>query len=87
MDGGNDDVELGVGVGDHGEEDGMGPQESGVTNLEQEVDNWDENAVDNWDTEDGPEPSGHQAAPPSYNEDHKASADHAVGDGAAKRAD
>lgn len=68
MDGGEEDVELGVGVGSSREEDGLGPQESGVTNLEQEVDNWDENAVDNWDTEDGPEPTEHQSAPPSYHE-------------------
>lgn len=56
-DGGNpDDVELGV-TGRHHDDDedddGLGPQETGVTSLEQEVDNWDENAVDNWDTEDG----------------------------------
>lgn len=75
MEGGADDVELGVGVGGHSrDEDGLGPQESGVTNLEQEVDNWDENAVDNWDTEDGPEPPQHHGAPPSYQEDRKASA-------------
>ncbi|PIG80103.1 VanZ domain protein [Aspergillus arachidicola] len=57
-----DDVELGVGPGhsetDH-EQEGLGPQETGVTNLEREVDNWDENAVDNWDSDDGAdEPSG-----------------------------
>ncbi|KAL3475024.1 hypothetical protein BJX99DRAFT_230396 [Aspergillus californicus] len=53
--GGEDDVELGMG---HGHRDGdLGPQESGVTNLEREVDNWDENAVDNWDDEDGNDPS------------------------------
>ncbi|KAK1145561.1 hypothetical protein N8T08_004119 [Aspergillus melleus] len=48
-DGAGDDIELG-----HPREhdDGLGPQESGVTTLEQEVDNWDENAVDNWDAED-----------------------------------
>lgn len=50
-----DDVELGVTGRHHGDEDDddLGPQENGVTSLEQEVDNWDENAVDNWDTEDG----------------------------------
>lgn len=77
MEGGTDDVELGVGAGAGGHthvEDGLGPQESGVTNLEQELDNWDENAVDNWDTEDGPEPPQHQAAPPSYQEGRKPSA-------------
>lgn len=54
------DIELGEGV--------MGAQETGVTaepsngsntkkslTLEQEVDNWDENAPDDWDTE---EPNG-----------------------------
>ncbi|KAJ5439768.1 uncharacterized protein N7458_010766 [Penicillium daleae] len=81
VDGGEEDIELGVGVGDSREEDGLGPQESGVTNLEQEVDNWDENAVDNWDTEDGPEPTEHQAAPPSYHESQPA------GEGATKRTD
>lgn len=57
-----DDVELGVNPasssvsGDGGGY--LGPQESGTTttanvgSLEQEVDNWDENAVDNWDDED-----------------------------------
>ena len=69
VDGETDDVELGVGVGGHATEEGLGPQESGVMNLEQEVDNWDENAVDNWDTEDGLEPLEPQAAPPSYQED------------------
>lgn len=53
-DGAADDIELGH-PREHG--DGLGPQESGVTTLEQEVDNWDENAVDNWDTEDGVEES------------------------------
>ncbi|KAL1857833.1 hypothetical protein Plec18167_001765 [Paecilomyces lecythidis] len=53
-DGAGDDVELGVTPGTSGEEEHLGPQETGVTTLEQEVDNWDENAVDDWDTEDGP---------------------------------
>lgn len=91
MEGGADDVELGVGLGGHSrEDDGVGPQESGVMNLEREVDNWDENAVDNWDTEDGPEPPENQAAPPSYSEDSKASGaspDQAIPDAAGKRAD
>ncbi|PYH41339.1 VanZ family protein [Aspergillus saccharolyticus JOP 1030-1] len=52
---GGDDVELGFAGDHHEDEDGLGPQETGVLNLEQEVDNWDENAVDNWDTEDGPD--------------------------------
>ncbi|KAI9929070.1 hypothetical protein ASPWEDRAFT_106129 [Aspergillus wentii DTO 134E9] len=51
-----EDVELGDRSGltreDEHEDGGLGPQESGVMSLEQEVDNWDENAVDNWDTED-----------------------------------
>ncbi|PGH19336.1 hypothetical protein AJ80_03976 [Polytolypa hystricis UAMH7299] len=61
---GSEDVELGISTGDvigardDDEEDGegqravgLGPQESGVISLEQEVDNWDENAVDDedWD--------------------------------------
>jgi len=56
-DGAEDDVELGIGTGDHGAPDGtaLGSQETGVMTLEQEVENWDENAVDNWDTEDGPD--------------------------------
>ncbi|KAJ5104120.1 hypothetical protein N7532_004649 [Penicillium argentinense] len=81
MDGADDDVELGTGVGGHSrEEEGMGPQESGVTNLEQEVDNWDENAVDNWDTEDGAEPP--ETAPPSYREH-----EHVAEEGTGKRND
>lgn len=63
-DGGADDVELGVGLS-RGEE-GLGPQESGVMSLEQELDNWDENAVDNWDTDEGPGPSERSSSPPSY---------------------
>ncbi|EAS32775.3 VanZ domain-containing protein [Coccidioides immitis RS] len=50
---GGDDIELGVNS-THDTE--LGTQETGVTTtrtLEQEVDNWDENAVDNWDEEDG----------------------------------
>jgi hypothetical protein len=56
-DGAEDDVELGIGTGDHDAHDGtaLGAQETGVMTLEQEVENWDENAVDNWDTEDGPD--------------------------------
>ncbi|OKL60551.1 hypothetical protein UA08_04067 [Talaromyces atroroseus] len=59
--GNSDDIELGLSANgaNHGHDnDSMGPQETGVvaTNLEQEVDNWDENAVDSWDTEDGPGP-------------------------------
>ncbi|EFQ98128.1 hypothetical protein MGYG_01166 [Nannizzia gypsea CBS 118893] len=49
-----EDVELGLA-------NGTGEQETGVTNaqsLEDEVDNWDENAEDNWDTADDIEGSG-----------------------------
>lgn len=49
---GGEDVELGITSGDA--DGSLGPQENGVTNarsLEEEVDNWDENAVDNWDEE------------------------------------
>ena len=92
MEGGADDVELGVGTGGHAsrDEDGLGPQESGVMNLEQEVDNWDENAVDNWDTEDSPEPSEPSMAPPGYQEDRKPSANSngpAASDAVGKRSD
>ncbi|KAH8692691.1 putative VanZ domain protein [Talaromyces proteolyticus] len=52
--GAEDDIELGL---SGNENHGIGPQETGVTSLEQEVDNWDENAVDSWDTEDGPGPA------------------------------
>ncbi|KAL2842340.1 hypothetical protein BJY01DRAFT_216571 [Aspergillus pseudoustus] len=69
---GGDDVELGMGPG-HREEDGLGAQESGVMNLEQEVDNWDENAVDNWDTEDGDDPSILTGATAVDRDDPKAS--------------
>lgn len=52
-----DDVELG-GIRGGDDDEHLEGQETGVTtrSLEQEVDNWDENAVDNWDTEDGPGP-------------------------------
>ncbi|CAI7635621.1 unnamed protein product [Penicillium glandicola] len=63
-----EDVELG-GIAGNSRRDSevMGPQESGVMSFEQEVDNWDENAVETWDTE---EPTGPErdAAPPSYHE-------------------
>ncbi|RYP75620.1 hypothetical protein DL771_002320 [Monosporascus sp. 5C6A] len=44
------ELELGEGVG-HQEEGLMGGVE-GTTTLEEEVDNWDENAVDPWDEDD-----------------------------------
>ncbi|EZF33279.1 VanZ domain-containing protein [Trichophyton interdigitale] len=49
-----EDVELGLA-------NGTSEQETGVTNaqsLEEEVDNWDENAEDNWDAADDVEDSG-----------------------------
>lgn len=69
--GGEGDVELGMGSG-HRDEQGLEPQESGVMNLEQEVDNWDENAVDNWDEEDGDEPSPAHKAPAAERKDQNA---------------
>jgi hypothetical protein len=88
---GGEDVELGTGMGNHSEhdDDGLGPQESGVMSLERELDQWDENAVDNWDTEDGPGPSEPSSSPPSYQEDRKANAASGgpVGEPAGKRSD
>ncbi|KAL5357877.1 hypothetical protein BJX96DRAFT_29304 [Aspergillus floccosus] len=75
------DVELGLRRGDShdGAAEGLGPQESGVMTLEQEVDNWDENAVDNWDTEDGVDGPDSTApsrtSPPSAVEDTKKRSD------------
>ncbi|KAL4953846.1 hypothetical protein BDW69DRAFT_184103 [Aspergillus filifer] len=66
---GDGDVELGMGPG-HRDEDGLEPQESGVMNLEQEVDNWDENAVDNWDEEDDDQ-TGHLNKQAADSGDHK----------------
>lgn len=67
---GEDDVELGVGpgAGTVG-----GEQESGVISgvsqsrsLEDEVDNWDENAVDEaWDEDEGSGNAGGKMTPPS----------------------
>ena len=51
---GEGDLELGEGVGrvgDDGHEEGVGPAASST--LEEEVDNWDENAADDWDEDDG----------------------------------
>jgi len=59
LDGAGDDVELGVSAAEG--EGEPNPQESGVTatrSLEQEVDNWDENAVDNWDEEGDEDQTG-----------------------------
>ncbi|EAU35072.1 conserved hypothetical protein [Aspergillus terreus NIH2624] len=75
------DVELGLRRGDSqdGVAEGLGPQESGVMTLEQEVDNWDENAVDNWDTEDGVDGPDSTApsrtSPPAAVEDTKKRSD------------
>ncbi|KAL4906030.1 hypothetical protein BDW74DRAFT_177059 [Aspergillus multicolor] len=68
--GGDDDVELGMSPG-HREGEGLEPQENGVIDLEQEVDNWDENVVDNWDTEDGDDPSTALTGATSGDKDHK----------------
>ncbi|EYE94616.1 VanZ family protein [Aspergillus ruber CBS 135680] len=59
--GDGEDVELGVTGHGRDEESGLGPQENGVMSLEQEVDNWDENAVDNWDEEDRLDENGNDA--------------------------
>ncbi|KAK4444993.1 hypothetical protein QBC34DRAFT_168949 [Podospora aff. communis PSN243] len=57
--GGEEDLELGestVGVGSGGQEEGVVVAEEGIaersTTLEEEVDNWDENAEDPWDEDD-----------------------------------
>ncbi|KAF9891141.1 hypothetical protein FE257_005077 [Aspergillus nanangensis] len=64
-DGADDDVELGVAPSHRGDAhaDGLGPQESGVMTLEQEVDNWDENAPDNWDDDDAGDQERMRASP------------------------
>ncbi|KAI0974672.1 hypothetical protein F4678DRAFT_420477 [Xylaria arbuscula] len=49
------DLELGEGLG-HQEEGILGADVDGrATTLEEEVDNWDENAEDNWDEDDEPQ--------------------------------
>ncbi|KAI8631506.1 hypothetical protein F5Y19DRAFT_397808 [Xylariaceae sp. FL1651] len=51
-----DDLELGEGVG--AQEEGIltaDTEHQRTTTLEEEVDNWDENAVDQWDQDDEPE--------------------------------
>ncbi|KAK2754065.1 hypothetical protein FQN54_007234 [Arachnomyces sp. PD_36] len=68
-----DDVELGV---NPSSSSGLGAQESGTTTLEQEVDNWDENAVDNW--EDGDDADGDGNGPKTPG---SSSADGDLGDG------
>lgn len=49
----DDDLELGEGVGaqEEGVMSAAGNERS--TTLEEEVDNWDENAVDAWDEDEG----------------------------------
>lgn len=72
-DDGTEDVELGgINGNPRRSSEEIGPQESGVMTLEEEVDNWDENAVDNWDTEETPGPK-QETAPPSYHESSSAS--------------
>jgi hypothetical protein len=52
------DVELGEGLGVGASHDDLGQQESGVISavpvhsLDEELDNWDENAEDNWDDDE-----------------------------------
>ncbi|KAJ5793655.1 hypothetical protein N7457_000254 [Penicillium paradoxum] len=87
MEDGTQDVELGgVTGGSARDSETMGPQESGVMTLEEEVDNWDENAVDNWDTEEAQGPE-HEIAPPSYHESGPANGQSAVLPAGAKRND
>jgi VanZ family protein len=87
MEDGTEDVELGgVASSSRRESETMGPQESGVMSLEQEVDNWDENAVDNWDTEEGPE-HDRETAPPIYQESSSAGSQPAAVPIGAKRND
>ncbi|KAJ6083249.1 hypothetical protein N7467_007384 [Penicillium canescens] len=87
MEDSTEDVELGgVASSSHRESETMGPQESGVMSLEQEVDNWDENAVDNWDTEESPE-HDRETAPPIYQESSSAGAQPAAVPIGAKRND
>lgn len=55
----HEDVELGLSSTNEGAD--VGPQETGVTStrtLEEEVDNWDENAVDEWDEDEDGDVSG-----------------------------
>ncbi|KAJ5827110.1 hypothetical protein N7447_003873 [Penicillium robsamsonii] len=86
MEEGTEDVELG-GVGNsHRGSEAMGPQESGVMSLEQEVDNWDENAVDTWDAAEGQSPE-REAAPPSYHETGSVGGQSAASPPVAKRID
>lgn len=61
--GNNNDIELGIGADAHGQGDShenseLGPQETGVLTLEQQVDRWDENAVDKYDMEEDAEDAG-----------------------------
>jgi hypothetical protein len=58
-----EDVELGEGVGP-AQEEGIVSVDGGKSGrtLEQEVDNWDENAVDEWDEGDDGDVGGSSAA-------------------------
>ena len=50
------DLELGEGAGRQEEGIlGTGAEQGRATTLEEEVDNWEENAVDNWDEDDEPQ--------------------------------
>lgn len=86
MEEGTEDVELGVVGNSRRDSETMDPQESGVMSLEQEVDNWDENAVETWDTEEAPSPE-REAAPPSYHETGPVGGQSAAIPAAAKRID
>jgi hypothetical protein len=59
------DVELGEGIG------AVGGQETGITGatLEQEVDNWDENAED-WDDDEPTTTEGDGPKTPNTEDDH-----------------
>jgi hypothetical protein len=48
-----EDLELGEGSGSHEEGVMSAAGNERTVTLEQELDNWDENAVDAWDEEDG----------------------------------
>lgn len=63
-----EDVELGEG---DGHETGVVQAQTQTQTLEEEVDNWDENAVDNWDDGDAEEEVVPPPAPPTADEPKK----------------